>query len=174
MPEGLWNTTAGGNGSLSRPGEGPGTYKHDRPPIDGMDYNILTRYKSYGSCGNNSNASECGINTGLHWIFGSCASLIVGLQFSTGERDQNRDPLTITIEGSNQNSSNLLLGSSWTMIYNGSTGLENVTDRTKYGTVVWMLDNVLWFTSYRLLVTSKRGPSDSVDYADVHFFGYWY
>jgi hypothetical protein len=36
-----------------------------------------------------------------------------------------RDPMTITIEGSNQPSSVLLFGSNWTLIYSGTSGFDS-------------------------------------------------
>lgn len=83
-----------------------------------------------------------------------------------------RDPLTITIEGSNQSISALMLGSSWTLIYNGSTGLNPDPGRNNSGIIQNMSNNTSWYTSYRILVTSKRHISDAVHFGEIELLGY--
>jgi hypothetical protein len=79
-----------------------------------------------------------------------------------------RDPLTITIEGSNQSISALMLGSSWTLIYNTSTGLNPDPGRNNSGIIQNMTNN----TSYRILVISKRNISDAVHFGEIELLEY--
>ena len=85
------------------------------------------------------------------WRHRRGSSLLLDLQFCTGNDLQNRDPFTITIEGSNQAPSLLTLGSSWTLIYNGSTGLQPFTNRYTCGAILSVPNNSVWYSSYRIL-----------------------
>jgi hypothetical protein len=69
----------------------------------------------------------------------------------------NSDPITVILEGSNASLSRLTLGSSWTLIYNGSNGLGNDPGGGEFGVTQWVSSNSIWYLSYRILVTSKRG-----------------
>jgi hypothetical protein len=80
--------------------------------------------------------------------------------------------MRITIEGSNQSSSALLFGSSWTLIYNGSSGLDSDPGRYTFGLTQFISNNVISYESYRLLITSKRSLSNAVQYSEVQFLGY--
>lgn len=77
-----------------------------------------------------------------------------------------------TIEGRN-NRSEFNSRSSWILIYNSSKGLTDDPERNDLGAIQVILDNTLWFTDYRLLVTSKHNSSNAVQYADVIFHGYY-
>lgn len=173
---GLWNTSASNDGMLSSPGAGPGNYNPEETPEYALDNNFDTKYNSYGSCGKSreTSSSECGLNTGFYVILQSCPSLLIAFRFRTANNIPERDPISITVEGSNEDSSRLLDGSSWSLIYSGSTGLDEEPDRYNFGTKQLILNSTLWFTSYRLLVTSKRDTSNAVQYADVEFYGYYY
>jgi len=80
--------------------------------------------------------------------------------------------MTITIEGSIQPSSALLLGSSWTLLYNGSSGLDSDPGRSSEGVIETVTNIISSYNSYRLLVTSKRNSSNAVQYSEIELFGY--
>ena len=75
----------------------------------------------------------------------------------------------VTIEGSN--GGDLTQGGSWTLIYNGSTGLEIDPGRESFGPLQSIL-NFKSFNSYRFLTASKRSIDDSVQYSEVEFYGH--
>ena len=79
--------------------------------------------------------------------------------------------MTITVEGSNQTLSVLDLGSSWTLIYSGSSGLTPDPGRGFYGTTQ-TFSNSISYSSYRVLVTSVRNITYAVQYAEVELIGY--
>jgi hypothetical protein len=81
------------------------------------------------------------------------------------------DPLMITIEGSNYNESELTFGKSWTLIYNGTTGLTNDPGTRNFGMLQLASTLLMPFTSYRLLVTSKRSESNAVSYSEFQMMG---
>ncbi|CAF4333721.1 unnamed protein product, partial [Rotaria sordida] len=77
----------------------------------------------------------------------------------------------VTLEGSNANKSLLTLGNSWTLMYNGSSGLESVPGRGKTG-VLQMFNNNQPYRSYRLLVVLKREVESGVHYSEFAFYGH--
>lgn len=176
---GLWNTLAGDNSRSSSPSSiyniDLGKYDANETPTNALDRKDNSKYTSFGSCSTviPVSTAQCGLKTGFHVTISSRPSLLIAFRFRTGNDLPERDPVAITIEGSNHNSSLLTLGPSWTLIYRGSTGLAADPGRHKFGSNELLFDNRAWFTSYRILVTSKRGLSDAVQYSDVELLGYY-
>jgi len=170
---GIWNTVAGGNSTLSLPGTSIGSYYPSEMPSNILDKNINTKYTNFGPCNYNifQTAVNCGVQSGLYLTLQRGAILLLGVRFCTALSLPNRDPITITIEGSNQTSTALMLGSSWTLIYNGSTGLSSNPGRGIYGPTQ-SFSNSIVYSSYRILVTSIRNVTDAVQYAEVELIGY--
>lgn len=165
---GLWNTTAAGNGLQAMAGSNAGNYPSGESPDQAFDQNCSTKYLNYGHCPSSFSSLTCGINTGFHVTL-SGPTIIRSLQFCTANDHVPRDPLTMTLEGSNQTGSALFLGSSWTLIYNGSTGLTVNPGRNAIG-VMQTFSNSIAFLSYRVLMTSKRGSANSIQYSEVYLF----
>ena len=94
------------------------------------------------------------------------ASLVIGLRMCTGNDAPDRDPLGVTLEGRNENAGNLTSGSSWTLIYSGSCGLEVDPGRKVCGSII-SFSNTLRSNSYRLLITQKRGIENSVQFSEM-------
>lgn len=169
----IWNTFAGQNSTLSGPGNDTGTYNPNEIPQSVFDQNLTTKYTSYGTCNRySSNLPQCGVNTGFYVSLQRGAVLLKSVRFCTTNARPERDPRTITIEGSNQPSATLLLGSSWTLIYNGSSGLDLDPGRTSYGTMQTISNNLMTYQSYRFLITSIRNMSNSVSYSEVELYGF--
>ncbi|UJR16675.1 hypothetical protein I4U23_003575 [Adineta vaga] len=59
--------------------------------------------------------------------------------------------------------------SSWTLIYNGSSGLTANLGRNMFGEMQ-TVSNSTWYLSYRLLVTTKRDIGTAIEYGEVEFF----
>ena len=168
---GLWNTTASDNTVFSAAGSGVGKYAATSPPQEIFDRDIGSDYISFGSCSNGTVSKSCGINTGFIVMPEQGATLLLAIRFTTSRSMFAGDPLTITIEGSNGTLSALMLGKSWSLIYNGSTGLDVDPGRATSGLVQCIINNAIWYASYRVLVTSKRGISGSVQYSELKLFG---
>jgi len=168
---GLYNTTAG----LSTGGF-DGIYPvPTESPIYAIDNNVATKYCNFGSGGCvGCTPAPYGVNTGFFIVPSSgTLAVAVGLRFATGNDFPNRDPITVTLEGSHhRDNASLQMGSSWTLIYSGPTGINAVVDpgRETYGTLV-TFNNVMSFLSYRLLVTSQRGPDIAGQYSEVQIIG---
>ena len=168
---GLWNTTASGNSVFSAIGSAIGKYNTTSPPQNALDQNSETDYMSVGSCLNRIASRSCGIDTGFFVIPIQGATLLSAIQFTTNADIAASDPLTITIEGSNEAFSALMFGRSWSLIYSGPTGLDKDPGRSMKG-AVQCINNTVWYTSYRILVISKRDVSDSVRYGEVTLIGH--
>ena len=167
---GLWNTVALGNSEYSVGGNTSGTYPVNQGPTKLFDYSLTSRYTSLGD-GDGSNSLTAGLKTGFHGTVGWCPSILKGFIISTCSNAQARDPLHITIEGSIL-TTELNSSSSWTRLYNGSSGLLNTTNRSADGEYVEIINSSI-YRSYRFLVTSKRGNNaPSVCYSEVKLYGH--
>ena len=169
---GLWNTTVLENGTLATAGSIAGNYPTGEGPQLALDQNYVTKYLSFGNCSGSGNEIDCGINTGFYVTPKQGPTLLLGIQFTTANDNPTRDPLSITVEGSNATSSTLMLGTSWSLIYTVLTGLDEDPGRRFDGLFQCIPSNAIWYTSYRILVTSKRDSSSSVQYSEVKLFGF--
>ena len=166
----IYNTTVGVDSQEATPGiVGSGTYQSSQPPKNLFDNNSATMYASRGNSYNETDTTA-GLNTGFYVTVQQCRAVLTGFQFTVGSSQANRDPLTVTIEGSN--SADLTKGQSWTFLYDGPTGLAGVTT-TRGNGLQQAINNIDSYISYRFLITAKRGPtSNLVIYSDVKLFGY--
>ncbi|CAF1445856.1 unnamed protein product [Adineta ricciae] len=172
MVNAIWNTTAGHNSARSTSGGGIGEYWRTEPPEAAVDGNLHTEYTNHGVCNSSSYFSEeCGLRTGFYLTFQSKPFILVNFQMATNKGFIERTPSTITIEGSNNKRVDLVLGKSWTLIYNGSSGLEFISKARTLGKIQTLLNNTLSFASYRFLITSKRGAASCVSYSEVKMMG---
>ena len=173
---GLCSTFAGSRGYSSSAGYGYCNYAPNEIPANVFDSNLNTKYTSFGSCYNDymDSGSSCGLNTGLHFTIEPNPVLLTAFRFATANDVPERDPMTITIEGSNATGSDLFLGSSWSLIYNGSTGLGSTTARFTFGTMQQVSNNGARYSSYRFLATSKRSNSNTVQYSTLELYGYYF
>ncbi|MDZ4781880.1 MAG: PEP-CTERM sorting domain-containing protein [Planctomycetia bacterium] len=167
----IWNTTASGNSTASTAGTtAAGQYPAGEAAPLAIDGLSTTKYLNFGGGGGGgvSTASK-GLGTGFYITPTVTDSIVQSFQFTAANDAPLRDPLSITIEGSNGGA--LDQGASWTLIYSGTTGLDTDPGRFLPGALVPVTGNVTMYDSYRVLVTSQRGVANSVQYADVQFFG---
>ena len=166
---GLYNTTAG-----CSTGGSNGTYPDcQEAPQYAIDDNVGTKYVNFGSGGCvGCTPARYGEKTGFYTTAANgTATVATGLLFATGNDSPNRDPIIVTLEGSNATSdADLNMGSSWTRIYNGSSGLATDPGRKSYG-VTQRFSNTLAFRSYRLLVSLQRGDDNAVQYSEAKILG---
>ncbi|CAF1371552.1 unnamed protein product, partial [Rotaria sordida] len=167
---GVYNTTAGGSiGGVNASYSNPSEY----PPY-AIDNSTSTKYLNYGVNTGGITVYQPGINTGFYVSpVSSTASIAFGLLFATANDVPDRDPITVTLEGTNATSlAALYLGSSWTLIYSGPTGISATTDPGRQVYVSQQnFSNTLVFRSYRLLVTSQRGNTNCVQYSEAQIIG---
>jgi len=142
-------------------------------PPEGIDNDTSTKYLNFGVTGGfGIEAPAPGVGTGFYVTPAiSNASVAIGILFATANDSPTRDPITITLEGCNVDA--LDIGSSWTLIYNGSTGISPTVDPGRMQYVAQQnFSNTIAYRSYRLLVTSQRGPDWAVQYAEAQIIGY--
>jgi hypothetical protein len=169
----IWNTTVGGNSVPSSIGTLSGEYWTDHRPSNVFDGNWTSSFCSYGAVCNYSRFDvHCGENTGVYVTLQDGPIILTGFLVVSGEYGYDRDPTKMTIEGSNQNGIALTLGSSWTLLYNGTTGLNTVQTQNTPGIQQSLDDNELHFDSYRFLISQKRGVQTCVEYSEIELFGY--
>ena len=163
----IWNTTAGGDSSASTVGDDVGNYYFTERPNYVSDRNTSTKYTNFGYCNSSSSSyRQCGQNTGFYVTLQRGATLIRSVRFCTGNDQPQRDPLSVTIEGTNQTSA-LIFGLSWNLIYNGSTGLNINPGRKACGITEDFLSNSIAYLSYRILITSQRNSDEAVQYSEI-------
>lgn len=170
----VWNTSAGGDSTSSFPGTDVGSYWPDEPVEAVFDTDINTDYCHFGICGGNEHfRDKCGAFTGFYFTLSNGSFILVQFQMAASRTLYKRDPLTITIEGSNENQLTLTRGSSWTLIYSGTTGLTDNFERPTFGRLEMLSNSTIPFRSFRFLVTSKRSDGECVMYSEVRMFGFF-
>jgi hypothetical protein len=167
--ESLWDTFAGGISTIATENStGVGTYYTGQSADNLFDGSTTTAYSSRGNSGTTS--AIAGLNTGFYVTIAQCQSTLVTFRFATTSNQlAARDPIAVTVEGTS--CSDLSTCTNWTLLYNGTTGLDNVTNRSTYGPFQ-SIPSPQSFASYRFLVTAKRNISNFVSYSEVQLYGY--
>jgi hypothetical protein len=167
----IWNTRAGRNSYSTVIGYGKGQMPSHETVSNIFDRNIYTRYTSFGSSSANVSSIRSGLNTGFYVTNDVKVCIITGFRFTTATDQSKRDPIIITLEGSNADNVSLIFGKSWTLIYNGSSGLDIDPGRGKPGSLQ-RFNNSQLYRSYRMLVVSKRDSDSGVHYSEFEFYGH--
>lgn len=168
---GIWNTTVRGNSLSSTPGLGVGQYPSDETPGNACDSTVSTKYTNFGTCWSTIVQITCGVNTGFYTELQRGASLVIGMRICTGNNLPGRDPMTVSLEGSNLSGTALTLGSSWTPIYYGPSGFATDPGRYTCGPML-VVNNTSFYTSYRFLVLAIRYAESSTQYSELQLYGY--
>ncbi|HTJ79365.1 MAG TPA: glycoside hydrolase family 95 protein [Rariglobus sp.] len=110
-------------------------------------------------------------NTGFVVSPGLGASIVTGIRFATGNDSPERDPLTITIEGSNTPGATKPGATGFSILYEGPSGLENQSGRTQWGQPI-SFKNTTVYKSYRVLIEKTRGGQGTgAQYSEVELLG---
>jgi hypothetical protein len=175
----LCNTAIGRNTVLSRTGVGyrecqsPSTEESVSSIIDGS---LATKHVTFGIGDSDIILRIKGVGTGFIVVpTTGNMSIIRSFQFGTANDSPNRDPITVSIEGSQMSDQiNLEKGSSWNLIYLGWTGIDlnNVSARSSYGNSQSVSQTVP-YRAYRFIIASQRGADTSVQYSEIKLFGYF-
>ena len=170
----IWNTTAGGDSTPAVSGYTTGTYYPTEPPKHAFDGNFSSDYTNHGMCNTSITTASitCGEKTGIYLTLPSGPIIPMAFYMVTNSYALTRNPATITVEGSRLNGSALTNGSSWTLIYNGATGLQYIPTRATIGPIQIFPTFPMPFASYRFLITSKNGIETSTSFAELRLIGY--
>ncbi|CAF1329522.1 unnamed protein product [Adineta ricciae] len=167
---GVYDTYIGGNSTEAEPGRNRGNYMPGESPDKACDGRVSTKYLSFGPCGEaHPKSTTCGVNTGFYLELEQGSTLVNGLKICTGDDVSGRDPILVSLEGSNMKETDLTFGSSWTLLYNGTSGLYRNPGRKQCGDIL-RFNNTEEYTSYRFLVSDKRKPTFCCQYSEVKLY----
>ena len=167
----IYQTIPGGNSTASANGNGVGQWPTGEELYKAFDTNTATKYLNFGGGTNpNGTTNAPGVNCGFY-ITPTNASVLSGFSFTAGNDSANRDPLTISIEGTLA-TANLDRGSNWILIAdNIPTGMA--TDPGRNGVVATQtVSSAFVCTSYRVIVRSVRGTGqNSMQFDELRMLG---
>lgn len=169
---GFYQGSVGGNHTTSTVGSGTGQYPSTQSPTKAIDSDPTTKYLNYGNGGSGTSSLTKGVGTGfcVTPVASVGSSLVTGIQVVTAADTANRDPLTVSIEGTTA-TTNFNLGTTWTLIAdNVNLGLDTDPGRKAFGPLV-RFNNTQPYRSYRVIVKSQRGSANSVQYAEMNLVG---
>lgn len=164
----LKQTVKGKANTLSGPGDFGGMEGNDEPVSMVIDGDTNSKHLNKTQDGSNAP----GVNTGFAVVPKAGASVVTAIQFVTANDAPERDPLKITVEGSNNPKATETGTDDFKLIYEGTSGLENTTDRNAPGEIV-KISNKSPYLTYRVLITATRGGSgaDGTQYSEVKLMG---
>ena len=166
----IWDTTAGGDSTASNAEQTGSAY--GLLPANAIDANVYTKYLNFGNGPESESSATKGVGTGFYVTPSMGKSILTGFYFATADDSAERDPMSLTIEGSNATGDDLTLGSSWTQIYSGTSGVAIDPGRSAWGSLVSLAANSTSYASYRLLVTGQRDVANCIQYGEVSLKGY--
>ena len=138
--------------------------QHGQGAESAIDGNLESKYYSTAQASDATNPH--GEDTGLV-VTPSGHGAVTAVQFATANDVPDRDPLAITVEGSNDPNAGAAGGNGFALLYDGPTGLEIDPGRNAWGPVL-KFPNSTEYRIYRVLVTRVRGDStDGVQYSEV-------
>ncbi|MEO6569651.1 MAG: hypothetical protein ABIO94_12875 [Opitutaceae bacterium] len=163
---GLKQTAKAKPNVLSAPGDYGGD-GNDEPPASAIDGDTNTKYFNHVQDG----TETPGVNTGLVVTPTAGPTIVTAIQFAAANDVEGRDPVKITLEGSNDPKATEAGAKDFAVVYEGPSGLEIDPGRTTFGKVI-TFDNKVAYQSYRLLITATRATdADSTQYAEVKLLG---
>lgn len=163
--QGVKLTVKGGPTTFTADGDygGDGTQE---PPANALDGDPANKYFCHAQNG----TKDPGVDTGLLITPKLGSSVVTAIQFYTANDMPERDPITITLEGSNDPKATTAGFTDFTLIYEGKSGLDADPDRGNAGVNI-TFPNTTAYKTYRLLITKTRSTTDAVQYGEVVLLG---
>lgn len=163
---GVAATVGAATSSLAAPGGVVGSgnaYPNSESPSLAIDNVLTDKYLNFG---------KAGVGFITTTTTSGPSTVVKGIRFTTATDHPERDPTTVTLEGSQDANATSSLNSSWTLIYNGPSGLSTDPGRFQVGPQVNFANGVS-FKSYRLLVSSVRDAAlaNSMQFGEVELIG---
>jgi len=159
-------TTRGAPNHLAATGDFGGTSGSDEQVSNAIDGDLSNKYFNKAL----SASGSPGIDTGFVITPRHGATIITGIQLATANDQPDRDPLTISIEGSNDPDADKATGKGFTLIYKGPSGLSTDPGRNTWGQAV-AFTNSDSYKSYRVLITETRANADATQFSEVRLLG---
>jgi len=110
------------------------------------------------------------VDTGLLITPKIGSSIVTALQFYTVNDMADRDPMTMTLEGSSDPKAATEGFKDFRLIYEGASGLDSDPDRGNAGSRI-AFSNTTSYKTYRLLITKTRAKTDATQYGELILFG---
>ena len=171
----LMNTRYGSNGSVGIPDARVSL--SSRSPANAFDCDARNTYATYGTCNSSSTSQPptCDLDSGFHLTVRPYPTLLTAFRITASGSSIYDVPDLISIEGSNAESSQLLLGSSWNLITIITTGVtKGFGYENKVGPMQQLRESSDWYRSYRILAFRRPVGSPGLHYAGVELYGYYY
>jgi hypothetical protein len=162
----LKQTTAGGSNVLAGTGDFGGIGGSDEQVANAIDGDLGTKYFNKAE----NEGEPGGIDSGFVVTPHLGPTVVTGIQFATANDVPERDPQTITIEGSNDPDADKAKGGGFTLIYKGPSGLATDPGRKSWGQVI-AFTNTQSYKTYRVLITETRPGADATQYSEVKLLG---
>ena len=136
-------------------------YPLTESPDKCIDVNTATKYLNFAR-----------INCGFIVTIPNNLAKVNGFQFSTANDSPERDPATVTLEGTSApDPTTAASGSTWVQIYAGPSGLAADPGRLAVGAVISFI-NSSSFNTFRMLISDTRQPSaNSMQFSEIQFQG---
>jgi hypothetical protein len=167
---GFYQATVGGNDTPSSVGFGAGQYSSTESPPGAIDGTAATKYLNFGNGNSSTSSPTKGVGTGFYVTPALGPSIVTGVQVATANDSSNRDPLTVSIEGTNA-TGNFDAAATWTLIAdNVNLGINVDPGRQAFGPIVTFTNSTA-FRSYRVIVKSQRGSDNGVQYGELNLVG---
>ena len=167
---GFYQGSVGGADTPSTVGTNAGQYLSTESPPAAIDDNPATKYLNFGNGISSISSPTKGVGTGFYVTPALGPSIVTGVQIATANDSPNRDPLIVSIEGTNA-TSNFNAGATWTLIAdNVNLGINTDPGRQTFGPIV-TFSNTTAYRSYRIIIKSQRGSDNSVQYAELNLIG---
>ncbi|HYE14708.1 MAG TPA: choice-of-anchor Q domain-containing protein [Pyrinomonadaceae bacterium] len=158
--------TAGDNSStLSNEGTSLSEYPPGQSPDKAID-NDATAGSKY------LNFAETGSGLIVTALTNGPQTVVSGFRVATAEDAPERDPVTVTLEGTNDPGATETFNSAWTLLYSGPSGLSTDPGRNTFGTQI-NFTNTTAYRSYRFLVTGVRNAAaaNSMQFSELELIG---
>lgn len=126
-----------------------------------LDGNFNTKYFNRSKHG----ISTPGLDAGFMLTVKSPEEVVTAFQFATADDMPNRDPYSITIEGTNTPDASAGNGSGFVLLYDGPAGLAVNPGRKSWGRVIEFRNSTA-YKCYRVLVTETLNDSDATQYSE--------
>jgi hypothetical protein len=126
------------------------TIHNDEVARNVLDGNLGSKYFNP----NRDGSRPSGVNTGFV-VTPAPAGVVSAFQFATADDMEGRDPLAITIEGSNADNAGEDQGDGFSLIYAGPSGLDADPGRRQWGPCV-VFANRTAYRTYRVLIGKIR------------------
>lgn len=153
--------TAGGATAIAVAGTAAATNNYPAAEAPNLAFDNLTstKYLNFAKT-----------NTGLI-VTPAASSTVKGLRLSTANDAPERDPLTYTLEGTNNATPSTAAGAAWSLISSGNTGLLTNPGRLTAGPIV-AFTNTTAYSSYRVLFPTVRdsAAANSMQISEVELF----